>query len=173
MTLYRLGDTAPEIAADAYVAPTAVLIGRVRLLPGASVWWNAVLRGDNEWITIGPRSNIQDGTVCHTDMGSPLTVGADVTVGHMALLHGCTIEDGALIGMGATVMNDATIGAAALVGAGALVGERKTIPPKSLALGTPAKVIRTLSEDDIVAMQGGAARYVANAARYRADCTPV
>ncbi|MEM8665553.1 MAG: gamma carbonic anhydrase family protein [Pseudomonadota bacterium] len=170
MPLYALDGIAPEIAPDAYVAPTAVLIGRVRLKKGASVWWNAVLRGDNEWIELGEGSNVQDGTVCHTDPGAPLTLGEGVTVGHAAILHGCTVGNGALIGMGAVVLNHATVGDEALVGARALVAEHKEIPARSLALGAPAKVVRTLSDDDVARMRGGAERYVANGARYAAGC---
>lgn len=173
MPLYSLDGVAPEIADDAWVAPTAVLIGRVRLLPGASVWWGAVLRGDNEWIELGEGSNIQDNSVCHTDPGAPLTVGAGVTVGHKAILHGCTVGDGALVGMGATVLNHATVGDHALIGAGALVAERKTIPPRALAVGAPARVIRELSDEDVAAFGEGAVRYRANAARYRQGCVIV
>lgn len=173
MPLYALDGEVPEIAGDAYVAPTAVLIGRVRLRPGASVWWNAVLRGDNEWIELGEGSNIQDGTVCHTDMGAPLTIGAGVTVGHNAILHGCTIGDGALVGMGATVLNHAVIGPKCLIGAGALVGEGKDIPAQSLVLGVPGKVVRTLSDADAHALSAGAVGYVGNAKRYAKGCVPL
>lgn len=170
MPLYALDGQRPDIHPDAFVAETAVLIGRVRLAAGASVWWGAVLRGDNEWITLGEGSNIQDNSVCHTDPGAPLQIGRDVTVGHCAILHGCTIGDGALIGMGAAVLNHAVIGTGALVGAAALVPEGKEIPAASLALGAPAKVVRTLSDEDRANLFGGAARYVANAARYRSGC---
>ncbi|MEM8551422.1 MAG: gamma carbonic anhydrase family protein [Pseudomonadota bacterium] len=173
MPLYALDGQAPEIAPDAFVAPTAVIIGRVRLLAGASVWWNAVLRGDNEWIEVGEGSNIQDGTVCHTDMGAPLTVEAGVTVGHNAILHGCRIGEGALVGMGATVLNHAVIGAHSLVGAGALVGEGKSIPPRSLVLGVPGKIARTLSDQDVAQLGAAAKSYVTNSARYAAGCVPV
>ncbi|MEM8664106.1 MAG: gamma carbonic anhydrase family protein [Pseudomonadota bacterium] len=170
MPTYALEGVTPELAPGHFVAPTAVLIGRVRLAAEASVWWNAVLRGDNEWIEIGARSNVQDNAVCHTDMGAPLTVGAGVTVGHSAILHGCTVGDDCLIGMGATVLNHATIGPECLIGAGALVTEGKTIPPRSLVIGSPGRVVRALTADDIAAIKASAARYVENAARYAAGC---
>ncbi|MEO1104110.1 MAG: gamma carbonic anhydrase family protein [Pseudomonadota bacterium] len=170
MPAFALDGEAPDCAPTHWVAPTAVLIGRVRLAAEASVWWNAVLRGDNEWITIGARSNIQDNAVCHTDMGAPLTVGTGVTVGHSAILHGCMIGDDSLIGMHATVLNHAEIGPECLIGAGALVTEGKKIPPRSLVIGSPGKVARTLSEEDLAAVRASADRYVVNAARYRAHC---
>jgi carbonic anhydrase/acetyltransferase-like protein (isoleucine patch superfamily) len=172
MPLYALEGIAPEIAPDVFVAPTAVVVGRVRLLPGASVWWGAVLRGDNEWITVGEGSNIQDGAICHTDMGAPLIVGAGVTVGHGVILHGCTIGDGALVGMGSVVLNHARLGAGALLGAKALIAEGKTVPDRSLALGAPAKVIRELTDAEVAGIRAGSAAYVANAARFRAHCHP-
>ncbi|MEM0908332.1 MAG: gamma carbonic anhydrase family protein [Pseudomonadota bacterium] len=170
MPLYALDGALPDLAPAHWVAPTAVLIGRVRLLHEASVWWNAVLRGDNEWITLGEGSNIQDGVICHTDMGAPLTVGSGVTVGHGAILHGCTVGDGALVGMGATVLNHAAIGAQCLLGAGALVPEGKTIPERSLAVGAPARVVRTLDAAEIEAIAASAKRYVNNWMRYATSC---
>jgi carbonic anhydrase/acetyltransferase-like protein (isoleucine patch superfamily) len=170
MALYRLDGIDPEIAADAWVAPTAVLVGRVRLLPGASVWWNAVLRGDNEWIELGEGANLQDGVVCHTDPGAPLTVHARVTVGHGAVLHGCTLGEGSLVGMGAIVLNHAVVGRNALLAAGALVPQGKTIPEGVLAVGSPARVVRDLKPDEIARMANGAERYVHNARRYREGC---
>jgi carbonic anhydrase/acetyltransferase-like protein (isoleucine patch superfamily) len=143
MPLFRLGEAEPDLADDCWVAPTAVLIGRVRLLSNASVWWNAVLRGDNEWIEVGDGSNVQDGAVCHTDMGFPLTIGANVTVGHQAMLHGCTVGNGALIGIGAVVLNGAVVERNALLGAKALVPEGKTIPEGTLAVGALRKRSRT------------------------------
>jgi len=171
--LYAIDDVAPDLAAAHFVAPTAVLIGRVRLLDEASVWWNAVLRGDNEWITIGERANVQDSVVCHTDMGAPLTVEADVTVGHKAILHGCTVGQGCLVGMGATILNHAVIGAQTLIGAGALVPQGKAIPPRTLAVGTPARVVRDLTDDEIASMADSARRYVGNWRRYAAACKPL
>jgi carbonic anhydrase/acetyltransferase-like protein (isoleucine patch superfamily) len=167
MALYRIGDDAPRLAADAWVAESATVVGRVDLAAGASVWYGAVLRGDNEWITIGERTNIQDGSVLHTDMGSPLTLGADVTVGHQAMLHGCTVGDNSLIGIQAVVMNGAKIGRNCIVGAGALVTEGKEFPDNSLIVGSPAKAIRTLTDEQVAGLRMNAAHYVVNAARHR------
>src|SRR5919106_657882 len=148
MPLYSLDDVAPELAADGryWIAPDAHVIGRVRLGRDASVWFGSVLRGDNELIEVGERSNIQEGSMLHTDLGFPLTVGPNCTIGHHAILHGCTIGANALIGMGATVLNGARIGANSLVGASALVTEGKTFPDGSLIVGAPARAIRTLDE---------------------------
>jgi carbonic anhydrase/acetyltransferase-like protein (isoleucine patch superfamily) len=167
MALYRIGDDAPRVAPDAWVAESAAVVGRVALGAGASVWYGAVLRGDNEWITIGERSNIQDGSVLHTDMGSPLTIGADVTVGHQVMLHGCSIGDNSLIGIQSVVMNGATIGRNCIVGAGSLVTEGKAFPDNSLIMGSPAKAVRTLTDEQAAGLRQGAAGYVANAARHR------
>jgi carbonic anhydrase/acetyltransferase-like protein (isoleucine patch superfamily) len=146
MPLYSLDGVVPELAAAGrcYVAPDAVLIGRVRIEEDASVWFTAVLRGDNEWIAVGAGSNVQDGCVLHTDPGFPLTIGAGCTVGHRAVLHGCTIGDNSLVGMGAVVLNGARIGRNSIVGAGALVTEGKEFPDNSLVVGAPAKTVRTL-----------------------------
>ena len=152
---------------DWWIAPNAVAIGDVILKRNASVWWGAVLRGDNEPITIGPGSNVQDGCVFHVDPGFPLVIGAGVTVGHKAILHGCTIGDDCLIGMGAVVMNGAMIGESCLIGAGALVPEGREIPPRSLALGQPAKVIRTLDDAAIALIREAAARYRQRREQYR------
>tara|TARA_R110002020_G_scaffold36894_22_gene110954 strand:- start:1514 stop:2041 length:528 start_codon:yes stop_codon:yes gene_type:complete len=170
MPLYALDGATPELPHDGafWVAPTAVLIGRVRLHDDASVWWNAVLRGDNEWIEIGARSNVQDGSVFHTDMDAPLTIGADCTIGHKAILHGCTIGDNSLIGMGATVLNHARIGRNCIVGANALIAEGKEIPDNSLVVGMPGKVVRTLDAASAEALTASAAHYVANWKRYAA-----
>jgi carbonic anhydrase/acetyltransferase-like protein (isoleucine patch superfamily) len=167
VAIYQLGDDAPRIAPTAWVADSAQLIGRVQLGEGASVWYGAVLRGDNEWITLGARSNVQDGSVLHTDMGSPLTLGDDVTVGHQAMLHGCTVGDGSLIGIQAVVLNGAKIGRNCLVGAGALVTEGKAFPDNSLILGSPAKAVREISAEQLAALRGSAASYVAKAQRHR------
>ena len=171
--ILALGDSLPEIDPDAWVAQDANVIGRVRLGPGASVWFGATLRGDNEPIVIGPRSNVQEGCVLHTDMGYPLTVGADCTIGHRAILHGCTIGDGSLIGMGATVLNGARIGRGCLIGAGALVTEGKEIPDGALVMGSPGKVVRMLDEGAQARILLSAAGYVANAARFRAGLRPL
>ncbi len=171
--IFTLDGVMPEIAADAWVAPGARVIGRVMLAAGASVWFNAVLRGDNDPITVGEDSNIQDAAVCHTDDGVPLTIGAGCTIGHMAILHGCTIGDGSLVGMGATVLNNARIGRHVLVGAGALVTEGKAFPDGALVIGRPAKVARMLNEAEIEGLRASAARYRENAARFRAGLKPV
>ncbi|EJW12409.1 carbonic anhydrase, family 3 [Rhodovulum sp. PH10] len=162
MPIFALDDATPDLAPDGqcWVAETAVLIGRVRLLREASVWWNAVLRGDNEWIEIGERSQVQDNATAHTDMGFPLTIGADCVIGHNVVLHGCTIADHCLIGMGAIVMNGARIGRGSIVGAGALVPEGKAYPENSLIVGTPAKVVRTLDADAADKIALGADGYV-------------
>ena len=166
MPVYRLGNAEPQIHPTAWVADNAVLIGRVVLGPGASVWYGAVLRGDNEPITIGANSNVQEGTVMHTDPGCPLTVGEGVTIGHQAMLHGCTVGDGALIGIQAVVLNRAVIGARCLVGAGALVTEGKEFPDNSLIIGAPAKVVRTLDDDTAAKLAQSAEHYVENAHRF-------
>lgn len=170
MPIYQLGDARPDFppADRFYVAPTATLIGRVILADEASVWFGAVLRGDNEPIAVGARSNVQDNCVLHTDMGYPLVIGDDCTIGHMAMLHGCTIGEGALVGIGATVLNGAVIGPGSLVGACALVPEGKEIPPNSLVMGQPARVVRTLSEDHVARLRATALHYVEKQARYRA-----
>jgi len=165
--IYALGDLTPEIDADTWVAPDANLIGRVRLLAGASVWFNATLRGDNEWIEIGAGSNIQEACTLHTDMGSPLTIGRDCTIGHNVILHGCTIGDETLIGMGATILNGAKIGRNCLIGAGALITEGKEIPDGSLVMGAPGKVVRTLDEAACARLRMSAQHYQENMRRYR------
>ena len=170
MTLYALDGVAPELPEDgsAWIAPGAHLIGRVILGPHASVWFGAVLRGDNEPIRIGAGTNIQEHTVMHTDMGFPLDIGADCTVGHRAILHGCTVGDRTLIGMGAIVLNGARIGDNCLIGAGALVTEGKEIPPRSLVMGAPGRVVRQLDEAAVAALAASARHYRENAARHAA-----
>ena len=167
MAIYTLDGIAPEIDINTWVAASADLMGRVRLLSDASVWFGAVLRGDNEWITVGEGSNVQDGCVLHTDMGAPLSIGANCTIGHSAILHGCTIGEQSLIGMGATVLNHAVIGARCLIGAGALVPEGKVIPDGSLVVGMPSKVIRGLNAEEQMALLKAAQSYQSNAARFR------
>ena len=168
MAIYQLDDITPTIAATAWVADSAQVIGNVELGEGASVWFGAILRGDNERMRIGKGTNIQDGTVMHSDLGFPLTLGENVTVGHRVMLHGCTVGDGSLIGINAVVMNGAKIGRNCLVGAGSLVTEGKEFPDGSMIMGTPAKVVRQLSPEQIAAMQQGGPHYVENAKRYRA-----
>jgi carbonic anhydrase/acetyltransferase-like protein (isoleucine patch superfamily) len=169
MAIYQLGEHAPEIDASAYVADSATLIGKVTLEAKASVWDGVTIRGDNERITVGENSNVQEGTVMHTDMGFPLVIGKNVTIGHQAMLHGCTIGDGSLIGIQAVVLNGARIGKGCLVGAGALVTEGKEFPDHSLIIGTPAKVVRTLTEEDLLRLQGNAASYVERGQRFKAE----
>jgi carbonic anhydrase/acetyltransferase-like protein (isoleucine patch superfamily) len=171
-TCYSLDGIAPELAPDAWVAPGARLMGRVSLAPRSSVWFNAVLRGDNELIAVGEGSNVQDGSVCHTDMGFPLTIGPNCTIGHMAILHGCTIGAGSLVGMGATVLNGARIGSGVLVGAGALVTEGKELPDGTLVVGRPAKVVRDLTPAEIEGLLNSARRYSENAARFMSGLRP-
>ncbi len=166
MTIYALDGLAPEIAGDVWVAPDANIIGKVRLLPGSSVWFCATLRGDNEMIELGEGSNVQENSVLHSDLGFPLTIGADCTIGHKAMLHGCTIGDGTLIGMGATVLNGAVIGKGCLIGANALITEGKVIPDGSLVMGSPGRVVRQLGDAAIAALLGSAAGYRANARRF-------
>jgi len=167
MAIYQLDDDIPRIADTAWVADSAQVIGRVELHEGASVWFGAVLRGDNEWITVGRGSNVQDGTVMHTDMGCPLTIGEHVTIGHQAMLHGCTIGDGSLIGIQAVVLNNAKIGRNCLVGAGALVTEGKEFPDGSLIMGAPAKVVGQLTPERFERIRQGALSYAQKADRFR------
>ncbi|MGF6273830.1 carbonic anhydrase/acetyltransferase-like protein (isoleucine patch superfamily) [Massilia sp. UYP11] len=169
MAIYQLGEHAPEIDPSAYVADTATLVGNVTLAANASVWFGATLRGDNERITIGENSNVQEGTVMHTDPGYPLDIGKNVTVGHQAMLHGCTVGDGSLIGIQAVVLNGARIGKGCLVGAGALVTEGKEFPDHSLILGSPAKVVRTLTQEDLLRLERTAASYVARGQLFKAQ----
>src|ERR1700759_3077401 len=149
MATYELDGQGPELPTDGnyFIADTATVIGKVRLRAHASVWFGAVLRGDNEWIEIGEGSNVQDGSTCHTDLGFPLVIGKNCTVGHNVILHGCTIADGALIGMGSIVMNGAKIGTNSIVGAGSVITEGKEFPANSLIIGAPARVIRTLDAE--------------------------
>jgi carbonic anhydrase/acetyltransferase-like protein (isoleucine patch superfamily) len=173
MALYRLGAEAPRVAASAYVAAEATLIGHVVLGERASVWPGAVVRGDNETIRIGEASNVQDGAVLHADPGFPLDIGAGVTVGHQAMLHGCTIGEGSLVGIQAVVLNGAVIGKHCLIGAGAIVTEGKTFPDRSLILGAPARVARQLGEDDLARMAQAAASYVERSALFRGELVRV
>ncbi|KIU47398.1 hypothetical protein QV12_19540 [Pseudomonas putida] len=169
---YRLGDLRVETHPQSWVAPTATLIGKVRLQAGANVWFGAVLRGDNELIDIGENSNVQDGTVMHTDMGWPLTLGKGVTVGHNAMLHGCTVGDYSLVGIGAVILNGARIGKHCIIGANALVPEGREIPDGSLVVGSPGKVVRELTPAQQQLLEASAAHYVHNAERYARDLVP-
>lgn len=171
MTIYALGDSKPQLPpqGEYWVAPNASVIGNVILRPNASVWFGAVLRGDNEPINVGPDSNIQDGSVLHTDMGSPLTLGRGVTVGHQAMLHGCEVGDYSLIGIGAVVLNGVKIGRNCIIGANALLTEGKIIPDNSLVVGQPGKVVRDRDPDQIAVLQMSADHYVQNWKRFAAD----
>lgn len=175
MTVYALGDKTPNLpdSGNYWVAPDAQVIGNVTLLENASVWFNAVIRGDNEEITIGENSNIQDGAVMHTDIGFPMVIGRDVTVGHQAMLHGCTVGDNTLIGIGATVLNGAKIGKNCLIGAHALIGEGKEIPDNSMVLGMPGKVVRQLDENNAALLKASAEYYVTNWQRFKKDLKEV
>jgi carbonic anhydrase/acetyltransferase-like protein (isoleucine patch superfamily) len=166
MALYEIDGVAPQLAEGAWAAPSADLIGDVRLGARASIWFGAIVRADNTPIIFGEESNFQDGAIGHSDPGAPLTIGARVTVGHQAILHGCTIEDEALIGMGSRILNGAVISAQCIVGAGALVTEGKIFEPRSLIVGSPARAVRTLSEEQVAMLRLSAAHYVEKAARY-------
>lgn len=172
--IYSLDGHSPEFPADNdyWVAPDANLIGKVVLRSGASVWFGATLRGDNEPVVLGAGSNIQENSVLHTDPGCPLTIGRHCTIGHKAMLHGCTIGDETLIGMGATILNHAVIGRNCLIGAGALVTEGKEIPDGSLVMGAPGKVVRSLDVEAIKGLRESAERYIANMRRFRAGLKP-
>lgn len=168
MTLYAIDDAEPRLAEGAWVAPSADLIGDVRLGPRSSVWFGAVIRADNTPITLGEDTNFQDGAIGHSDPDAPLTIGVRCTVGHQAILHGCTIEDEVLVGMGARILNHALIGEQSIVGAGALVTENKQFAPRSLIVGAPAKAIRTLDDDAVRLLRASATLYAQKAAHYAA-----
>ena len=164
---YALGSVEVSTDGDDYwIAPNAAVIGNVSLGKNVSIWWNSVVRGDFESITIGENTNIQDGCVLHTDYGKPLRIGANITVGHMAMLHGCEIGDGSLIGIGSIVLNQAKIGKNCLIGANSLVPERKEIPDGSLVMGSPGKIVRQLTEDEIVRISAGVQEYIKNWKRF-------
>lgn len=168
MPLYAIDDLVPQVAEDAWAAPSADLIGDVRLASLASVWFGAAIRGDNTPIQIGTRSNIQEGAVLHSDPGAPLTIGEDCTIGHKAVLHGCTLGDRVLIGMGAILLNHAVIGEDSIVGAGALVTEGKVFPPGSLILGSPARAVRPLDDAAKALLKVSAAHYATKQRDYAA-----
>ncbi len=168
MALYEVDGRTPQIDASAWIADSAQVMGDVVIGPEASVWFGCVLRGDTETMTVGAGSNIQDGTVMHADLGMPLTVGSHVTVGHKVMLHGCTIGDGSLIGIGAVVLNGAKIGKNCLVGAGSLVTEGKEFADGSMIMGTPARVVRQLTPEQVEGLRRSAQGYIDNARRFRA-----
>jgi carbonic anhydrase/acetyltransferase-like protein (isoleucine patch superfamily) len=173
--IYELDGQKPDLPDESryWVAPSAAVIGKVRLKTDCSVWFGAVLRGDNEWIELGERSQIQDNATLHTDLGFPMTIGPDCVIGHNVILHGCTIGARTLIGMGATVLNGARIGAGCLVGAGALITEGKSFPEKSLIVGAPARSIRSLDEAAALGIAAGADFYVRNFKRYATGLKPI
>lgn len=175
MALYSLGGVTPVMPGEGqfWIAPNATVLGNVALENEASVWFGAVVRGDNEPIRIGARSNVQDGCVLHTDPGFPLTIEADCTIGHMVMLHGCSIGRGSLVGIGSIILNGAKIGEECLIGANTLIAEGKEIPPRSMVLGSPGKIIRQLTDEDVKRIHGSAQRYVANWKRYAAGFKPV
>lgn len=174
--IYRLGDSEPLFeGAGHFIAPDARLIGKVRLGAGSSIWFGAVVRGDNDWIEIGENSNIQDNAVLHTDPGLPLRIGRGVTVGHRAVLHGCTIGDGSLIGIGSTVLNSSVVGTHCLIGAHSLLTEGKRFPDGVLIVGSPARIVRELTDDEIEKLAASAAAYTGNSRRFHeqlVDATP-
>ncbi len=169
MPIYLLGSRRPQLDPQSWVAPNAIVIGDVRLARNASIWWNATVRGDNDPISIGEDSNIQDQCVLHTDEGVPLTIGREVTVGHLVMLHGCTIGDGSLIGIGSVLLNRAVIGKGCIVGANTLVPEGKVFPDHSLIVGSPGKVVRQLDADQVARIRLSAAHYVDNWQRYQRE----
>lgn len=173
MPIYSLGEHSPEIDPQCWIAPNATVIGQVKLARNVSIWWNSTLRGDKDMISIGESSNIQDGSVLHTDPGIRLTVGRNVTVGHMVMLHGCTVGDGALIGIGSILLNRSVIGKNSLVGANSLIPEGKVFPERVLIVGSPGKVIRELTDEEVAGLPGSADRYVQNWQRYQRELNPI
>jgi carbonic anhydrase/acetyltransferase-like protein (isoleucine patch superfamily) len=175
MNAYKLGDISPTFPEndEYWIAPSACLIGNVVLQKNASIWFGAVLRGDNDPIVVGENSNVQDNSVLHTDMGQPLTIGANVTIGHKVMLHGCTIGDGSLVGIGAIILNGARIGRRCIIGANSLITEGKEIPDDSMVMGSPGRVVRTLNEAQAAAIALGALHYVANWKRFKASLAPL
>ena len=175
MSVYTLGDAAPDLPAPGryWIAPSAVVLGKVRLLADASVWFGAVLRGDTEWIEVGEGSNVQDLSVLHTDPGVPLTIGKGVTIGHKVMLHGCEVGDGSLIGIGSVILNRAKIGKNCLIGANTLITEGKDIPDNSVVMGAPGKVVRQVDEMQAASLKVSAAHYVENWKRFARELRPV
>ena len=173
MGIYRLGNFTPKLDKDSWVAPSADIIGKVDIQKSASVWFGAVLRGDNEYITIGEGSNVQDGCVLHTDIGAPLSISSNCTIGHKAILHGCTIGEQSLIGMGAIVLNHAVIGSRCLIGAHALIPEGKVIPDGALVVGAPGKVVRILTQEEQDGLLLAAQSYQQNWRRFNAELAPI
>jgi carbonic anhydrase/acetyltransferase-like protein (isoleucine patch superfamily) len=169
MPIYSLGTLSPQIDPDAWIAPNATVIAQVVLGAHVTVWWNCTLRGDTDQIVVGENTNIQDNSVIHTDPGLVVNIGRDVTIGHRVILHGCTIGDGSLIGMGATLLNRSVIGKNCLIGANTLIPEGKIIPDRSLVVGSPGKIVRELTDEEVARLASSAQRYVANGKRYREE----
>ena len=170
--IYKLGEQEPKYNGSNFIAPNASVIGNVELKKNASVWFDVVIRGDNDPINVGENSNIQDGSVLHTDLGAPLSIGSNVTVGHKVMLHGCTIRDNSLIGINSTILNHAVIGKNSMVGANSLITEGKEFPENSLIMGSPAKAVRKLSVKEVMMIKLSAKHYVENAKRFMKDLTP-
>lgn len=173
MAIYALGDRIPRFGEGGWIAENATVIGQVEAGRNVSIWYNVVIRGDNDPITIGDDTNIQDGSILHNDDGVPLKIGSQVTVGHMAMLHGCTVGDGTLIGINAVVLNHAVIGKDCIIGANALIPEGKVIPDRSLVVGSPGRIIRELSDEDIENIRTNAANYVSNARLYASEARKI
>jgi carbonic anhydrase/acetyltransferase-like protein (isoleucine patch superfamily) len=167
MPIYTVGGRTPQISEDSWIAPNATVIGSVSLGNNSSVWWNSVIRADNEQIVIGEKTNVQDGCVLHADPGIPLTLADEVTIGHMAMLHGCSIGEGSLIGIKSVIMNHVVIGKECLIGANTLIPEGKVIPDRSLVVGSPGRILRTLTDEEVADLRGTAAHYVENWQMYR------
>lgn len=172
MSLFSLGDRHPQLLGECWIADNAVVIGSVVLHENVSIWFNSVLRGDNDPIVIGRNTNIQDSSVLHTDLGVPLTIGSDVTVGHMAMLHGCTVGDGSLIGIKAVILNKAVIGSECIIGANTLIPEGKVIPDRSLVMGSPGRVVRRVTDEEAARLRESARHYVENWRRFRQQLQP-
>ncbi|MFZ4536717.1 gamma carbonic anhydrase family protein [Propionivibrio sp.] len=173
MPVYTLGTHTPQIDPQSWIAPNATVIGQVHLARNVSLWWNVTVRGDTDLISIGENTNIQDGSVLHTDKGIQLIIGRDVTVGHMVMLHGCTIGEGSLIGIGSILLNRSVIGKNSLVGANTLIPEGKIFPDRVLIVGSPGKVIRELTDEEVAGLPGSAERYVQNWQRYQRELIQV
>ncbi|MBI4755172.1 MAG: gamma carbonic anhydrase family protein [Betaproteobacteria bacterium] len=172
MSLFSLGDRQPRLLGECWIADNAVVIGSVVLHENVSIWFNSVLRGDNDPIVIGRNTNIQDGSVLHTDLGVPLTIGSEVTVGHMAMLHGCAVGDGSLIGIKAVVLNNAVIGSECIIGANTLIPEGKVIPDRSLVMGSPGRVVRQVADEEAARLRESARHYVENWRRFQQQLQP-
>ncbi len=173
MPVYALGDLIPQIDPQSWVAPNATVVGQVHLARNVSIWWNSTVRGDTDRIDIGENSNIQDGCVLHTNKGIPLTIGRNVTIGHMVMLHGCSVGDDCLIGIGAVLLNRSVIGRNSLVAANTLIPEGKVFPERSLIMGSPGKVVRELSDEEVARLPGSSERYIKNWQRYQQELVAI